>query len=85
MYMRVVLNVRKKDVIVLPKNLREATGIDGEDEVMIDVASDKILLRALKPRVVDVDSRIVFELLRKEDSLETKRYREMIYSENVGS
>ncbi len=79
------MNVRKKDVIVLPKNLREATGIDGEDEVMIDVASDKILLRALKPRVVDVDSRIVFELLRKEDSLETKRYREMIYSENVGS
>ncbi len=79
------MNVRKKDVIVLPKNLREATGIDGEDEVMIDVASDKILLRALKPRVVDVDSRIVDELLRKEDSLETKRYREMIYSENVGS
>ncbi len=77
MYMIVVLNVRKKDVIVLPKNLREATGIDGEDEVMIDVASDKILLRALKPRVVDVDSRIVFELLRKEDSLETKRYRDL--------
>ncbi len=79
------MNVRKKDVIVLPKNLREAAGIDGEDEVMIDVASDKILLRALKPRVVDVDSRIVDELLRKEDSLETKRYREMIYSEKVGS
>ncbi len=83
--MRVVLKVLKKGVIILPKKLREAVGIDEGGEVIVDVVGDRLVLRALKPRVVDVDPRIVDELLREEYSLETKRYGGMISSEKAGS
>ena len=75
--MRIVLKVRKKGVIILPKRLREAVGIDEGGEVVVDVVGDRLVLRALKPKVVDVDPGVVEECLREEHILERKRYARM--------
>jgi antitoxin MazE len=78
--MRVVLKVHRKGIIVLPKRLREALGINEGDEVIAEVVGDKLVLRALKPKVVDIDPRIVEEILQEEYSLERNRYARMISS-----
>ena len=83
--MRVILKVRKKGIIILPKRLREAIGIDEGGEVIVDVVGDRLVLRALKPKVVDVDPEVVKKLLREEYCLERKRYVRMISSEKAGS
>ena len=79
--MRITLKVRKKGIIILPKRLREAVGINEGDEVVADVIGDKIILRALKPRVVDVNPEVVEKLLREEYGLERKRYLRMASGE----
>ena len=83
--MRVVLRIRKKGIIILPKRLREAIGVDEGDEVIADVVGDKLVLRALKPRVVDVDPEVVEKFLREEYSIERKRYTRMISSGKTSS
>ena len=83
--MRVVLKVRKKGVIILPKVLRETIGVDEGDEVIVEADRDKLVLRALKPRIVDVDPGIVEEFLREEYELEKKRYTRMISSGETSS
>lgn len=83
--MRVVLKVHRKGIIVLPKGLREAVGIDEGDEVVVDVVGDRLVLRALKPRIVDVDPKVVEELLREEYRLEGERYRRMLSNEETSS
>ena len=71
--MRSVLRVRKKGVIILPKRLREMAGIREGDEVIAEVGEGLIVLRPLKPKVVDVDPEIIEELLREEHALEGGR------------
>ncbi len=83
--MRVVLRVRRKGVIILPKRLREAVGIDEGGEVVAEVVGDKLVLRALKPRVVDVDPELIEGLLREEYNLEKRRYWRMVSGEEAGS
>lgn len=73
-----VLKVRKKGIIILPKRLREVLGVDEGDEIIVEVADRKLVMRALKPRVVDVDPEIVERLLREEYDLERSRYMRMI-------
>lgn len=51
--MRVVLRVRRKGIIILPKKLRKALGVDKGDEVIAEVVGDRLVLRALKPRLVE--------------------------------
>lgn len=83
--MRVVLRVRRKGVIILPKRLREAVGIDEGGEVLAEVVGDRLVLRALRPRVVDVDPEAVEELLREEFDLERRRYWRMVSGGETGS
>ena len=83
--MRVVLKVRRKGVIILPKKLREALGIGEGDEVIVEVIGGKLVMRALKPRVVDVDPRVVEEILREERYSEEGRYRRMLPHGEAGS
>ena len=71
----VVLKVHKNGIIILPKRLRESIGIDEGSEVMVDIAGDKLILRALKPKVVDVNPEVVENILREEYNLERKRNR----------
>ena len=72
--MRSVLKVRKKGVIILPKRLREMAGIREGDEVIAEVSENLIVLRPLKPKVVDVDPEIIEELLREEHALEARKH-----------
>ena len=81
MAVRLVLKVRKKGIIILPKKLREAIGVDEGGEVVVDAVGDKLIIRALKPKVVDVDPEVVDELLREELILERSRYERMFSSD----
>ncbi|MEL9908032.1 MAG: AbrB/MazE/SpoVT family DNA-binding domain-containing protein [Desulfurococcus sp.] len=73
-----ILKVRKKGIIILPKKLREALGVDEGDEVIVEVVGEELVMRALKPRIVDVDPEIAERLLREEYDLERGRYARMI-------
>lgn len=83
--MRVVLKVRRKGIIILPKRLREALDIDEGDEVVAEIVDDKLTLRPLRPRVVDIDPEVVEELLREERELEEDRLRRLISYGEAGS
>ncbi len=78
--MKAVLKLRRKGVLIIPKKLREAVGLVEGGEVVVEVVGDALVLRALKPRVVDVDPGLVEELLREEYRLEAERYKRMIGS-----
>jgi hypothetical protein len=47
-----------------------------EGEVIAEVVGDKVILRALRPRVVDINPEFVEELLREEYELEKNKYKE---------
>jgi len=64
--MRTVLKVGRKGVIVLPKAFREKVGIEEGSEVLAEVVGDAIVLRPLKPRVVNIDPRVVEAILAEE-------------------
>lgn len=68
--MRVVLKVHRKGIIVLPKDLREALGVGEGDRLLAELSGGRLVLRPLKPRVVDVDPGLIDELLREEYRLE---------------
>jgi len=72
-----VLKVRKKGVLILPKALRKATGID-EGEVVAEAEENTIIIKPLKPRVVKIDQCIVEELLNEERRLEEEKFREIL-------
>jgi bifunctional DNA-binding transcriptional regulator/antitoxin component of YhaV-PrlF toxin-antitoxin module len=74
---RFVLKVRKKGVLILPKALRKATGID-EGEVVAEAEENTIIIKPLKPRVVKIDQCIVEELLNEERRLEEEKFREIL-------
>lgn len=73
--MKMVLRVGRNDVIKLPKKLVEAIGLNTGDYVTAEVKSDKLILRGLKPKVVDVDPAYVEKLLKGEHELERRKYR----------
>ncbi|MBS7640646.1 MAG: AbrB family transcriptional regulator [Candidatus Bathyarchaeia archaeon] len=74
---KVVLKVRKKGVLILPKPLREAAGI-GEGEVSAEAREGEIVIRPLKPRVVDIDPQIIKELLSEERGLEEEKFKRIL-------
>jgi len=78
--MRVVLKVRKKGILILPKSLREEAGISEGDEVIVEVEKGRLIMKALKPRVVDVDPDLVENLLREEYDLERRKYEGLFHS-----
>ena len=65
-----VIRVRKKGVLIIPKKIREEAGIQEGDEIVLEAKKGELLIRALKPKVVDVDPKIIDELLREENNLE---------------
>jgi AbrB family looped-hinge helix DNA binding protein len=82
---RTVLRVRRKGVVVLPKRLREAVGIEEGGEVIAEVVEGRLVIRPLKPKVVDVDLELVEQLLREEHRLEGSRFERMISGGEAGS
>lgn len=74
---KVILKVREKGVLILPKSLREAAGID-EGEVAAEAKEGEIVIRPLKPRVVDIEPRIIEELLDEEGRLEEEKFKSIL-------
>ena len=64
--LRMVVRIRKKGVLVLPKALREHIGVEEGDELIAEAVGGSIVLRPLKPRVVDVDAERVEEIVLEE-------------------
>ncbi|MCE4607222.1 MAG: AbrB/MazE/SpoVT family DNA-binding domain-containing protein [Desulfurococcales archaeon] len=83
--MRIILKVRKKGIIILPKKLREALGVEEGSEVIASVVGDKAVLRALKPKIVDIDPDIVDKLLHEEYELEKGRFTRIVRDEKVST
>ncbi|WP_053240527.1 AbrB/MazE/SpoVT family DNA-binding domain-containing protein [Pyrobaculum islandicum] len=63
---RAVLRVYKKGIVALPKALREEVGIKEGEEVVAEVVGGAIVLRPLKPRVVDVSPEEVENAVKEE-------------------
>ncbi len=79
------MKVRKKGIIILPKKLREALGVEEGSEVIASVVGDKAVLRALKPKIVDIDPDIVDKLLHEEYELEKGRFTRIVRDEKVST
>jgi len=78
--MKVVLKLRKKGILIIPKKLREISGIQEGDEVLVEAREGIIKITPLKPKIVDIDPKLVEEILREELRLEEKKY-ESIFKE----
>ena len=76
--MAVVLKVRRKGILILPKEIREKAGIEEDSEVIVEVKNNSIIIKPLKPKVVRVDPKIIEELLREEYVLEERKYEGII-------
>ncbi len=73
-----MLKVRKKGIIILPKDLREKVGIKEGDEVIVEVDDGKLIMRVLRPKVVDVDPNLITKFLEEEYELEKRKYKELL-------
>ena len=75
---RVVLKVRKRGVLILPKPIRVALGVEEGDELLAEVVGGKLVMEPLRPKVVDLDPEVVERVLREERSAEEGRYSRLI-------
>lgn len=66
---KAMLKIGKEGFLILPKKLSEEAGICEGDEVIVEVEKDGLILRALRPKVVDIDLGLVEKLLREGTSL----------------
>ena len=71
--MRLVLRVKRKGIIILPKDLREKVGIAEGDELLVEAEEGKIVMYVLKPKVVNVDPKVIDEMLRESRRIDEKR------------
>ena len=72
-----ILKVRKKGVVILPKELRARAGIEEDSEVIAEIKGNEVLLRPLKPVIVRVDWTAVEKILYEEDKIEEEKLREI--------
>jgi antitoxin MazE len=76
--LRVVLRVRRKGVVILPKALRAAAGIEEDGEVVAEASPGVVVLRPLRLREVDVDPEAVERVLREECEAEARRLHDLL-------
>ena len=76
--MRVILKVRKKGVVILPKALRTAAGIEEGGEVVAEASPGVVVLKPLKLREVDIDPKLVEEILREEGEAEARKLHDLL-------
>jgi len=72
-----ILKVRRKGVVILPKELRAKAGIEEDSEVIAEIKGNEVFLRPLKPVVVKVDWATVEKILHEEDKVEEDKLREI--------
>ncbi len=73
-----ILRIGRKGVLILPKGLRERLGVDEGDELVAEASNGALFLRPLKPKVVDIDPKLVEGLLAEEGGLEGKGAKRLV-------
>ncbi len=72
--MEAILKVRRKGILIIPKKLRDASGIHKGDEVIVEARDNMLIIRPLKPKIVDVDPELIDKLLAEEYESEARKY-----------
>ncbi len=72
------MRVRKKGILILPKKLREEIGIKEGDSVLVEVKDDTLIIKPLRPKIVDIDPELVEEILSEESNVEKKKYNSIL-------
>jgi len=71
------IKLRKKGVIILPKDAREKLGIKENDILLGEMKGEELVLRPLKPKIVRVDPKMVEEILKEEGEAERRKEEEI--------
>ena len=74
------LRLRKKGIIILPKEVRQKLNVKENDVFVAEVKDNELVLRPLKPEIVRVDPGLVDEILREEKDAEERKEREILGS-----
>ncbi len=81
-----ILRVRKKGVLILPKKLREASGINEDSEVVVEAKENMLIIKPLKPpMVVDVDLELVEKILGEEYMVERVKHSGILREDKSSS
>ena len=72
--MKTILKIRKKGILILPKALREKSGIKEGDHVAVEARKGIITIKPLKPKVVNVNPQLLDKLLSEETRLEKGKH-----------
>ncbi len=73
-----VLKVHRKGIVVFPKKLREMIGVNEGDHIIVEVIDGKLIIKPLKPRIVEIDRELVEKILREEYGKEEDKFEEII-------
>lgn len=71
------IKLRKKGVIILPKDVREKLRIKENDILLGEMKGEELVLRPLKPKIVRVDPKMVEEILKEEGEAERRKEEEI--------
>jgi AbrB family looped-hinge helix DNA binding protein len=83
--LRTLLKVRKKGIIIIPKRIRIAANLEEDDVVIAEVKEGALVLKSLKPKVVDINPNIIDTLLKEEKELEEKKHERISKREKTSS
>ncbi len=72
------LRVRKKGIIILPKELIIAIGIDEGSFLIAEIREEGLLLKPLKPLTVKINPEIVEKILSEEKQIEEGKFFEIV-------
>lgn len=75
------LRLRKKGIIILPKEIREKLNISENDILIADIKDGELILRPLKPKIVRVNPKVVEEILKEEGDAERRKEEEIFSSD----
>jgi AbrB family looped-hinge helix DNA binding protein len=72
------LRVRKKGIVILPKALRIAAGIDEGSFLIAEIREEGLILKPLKPLTVKINPEIVEKILSEEKQIEEGKFLEVV-------
>jgi len=75
---RVLLKVGRKGVVIIPKKLREVLGIKEGDELIAEASEGALVMRPFKPKIVEIDPKLVEEMLSEEGGLEREKVESLV-------
>jgi len=64
--MKTILKVGRKGIVIIPKAFREKVGIKEGSKVVLEVIEDSLVLKPLKPLIVDIDPEMLHKVILEE-------------------